>query len=238
MQPAKDLQSQKDAFSRRLNYLLDLENAPPKGKGRLSYLANQFSVKNQSVRKWLEGKSLPDVYRLVDIARHFRVNLEWLLLGDGSSIASNENKAWPNGERSKFISVPVLIWDDLPNWQEALASSSYDQESQTFWADFDFPSRDGTPPKAYALRITDEEMQPRYQLGSIILVAPHIKPIHKNIVVYWIAEEGRAVCRQLFIEQGKQILRPHQAKFKEYKVGKKDIFCGTARQVFNPIGSC
>jgi hypothetical protein len=77
---------EKNAFSARLNELCDEPQfgIPAAGKGRQVQLGKLFQVSQNAARKWLVGDGMPKPTTLERIARHFRVNTEWLRAGIGS----------------------------------------------------------------------------------------------------------------------------------------------------------
>jgi hypothetical protein len=75
----------KQAFSNRLNAILDLAGFAPKGKGRQGDLGKIFKVTQKGARKWIEGESYPTLDKLIAITQHFRstgVTIDWLLTGN------------------------------------------------------------------------------------------------------------------------------------------------------------
>lgn len=71
-----------ETFSDRLNEAL-LRAGIPDDRSRRSRMAAMFQVSTESVRKWLEGDSIPDTKRLPEIAKTLGVFGEWLLTGQG-----------------------------------------------------------------------------------------------------------------------------------------------------------
>lgn len=72
------------AFAARLNALLDLNNFPPKNKGRQTQLARLCSTSQKGARKWLESEGIPRIENIRSIAQEFKVNMAWLHYGDGA----------------------------------------------------------------------------------------------------------------------------------------------------------
>ncbi|KVH55260.1 hypothetical protein [Burkholderia cepacia] len=72
---------EKLAFSDRLNLVLDEEGFPPKGNGRQIRLAKDWALTAKGVRKWLEGEGVPELTRLMEMAKRYSVNFEWLATG-------------------------------------------------------------------------------------------------------------------------------------------------------------
>lgn len=85
IQNTDEISENKQAFSNRLNAILDLDHIPEKGKGRQGSLAKIFDVSDKGARKWIEGESIPSLERLIDIVKEFKdtgVTIEWLLTGN------------------------------------------------------------------------------------------------------------------------------------------------------------
>ncbi len=72
-----------EAFSERLNLVLDESGVPPKGSGRQLAIAKRFDVSQKGARRWLEGESFPEMHRAIAIAGAYDVCVEWLLTGSG-----------------------------------------------------------------------------------------------------------------------------------------------------------
>lgn len=75
----------RQAFSAKLNALLDYVGFPKKGDGRQKALANDFGVSQKGARKWLEAESLPTTARLGKIVKKYEktgVTTDWFLSGD------------------------------------------------------------------------------------------------------------------------------------------------------------
>ncbi|WP_422491658.1 hypothetical protein [Endozoicomonas sp. ALE010] len=73
----------KQLFSHRLSQALTHYGVPEKGRGRANQIASMFGVTANAVRKWLEAESLPETWRIIDIANVLGVRTEWLLSGQG-----------------------------------------------------------------------------------------------------------------------------------------------------------
>lgn len=84
-------QTEKDAFSQRLNNLLDDVGFPAKGAGRQIELAKRYDVTQKGARKWLEGESIPTMIRLSKIAADFGCDIQWLLSGVQSESSAPAN---------------------------------------------------------------------------------------------------------------------------------------------------
>ena len=55
--------------------------------------AELFDVSQQAVQKWESGTSLPDVEKVVKIAKYFDVSLDALVMGNDNRIVEEMNRA-------------------------------------------------------------------------------------------------------------------------------------------------
>jgi len=70
-------------FAQRLRKALDRTGFVP-GRGRTGALANRCAVSRETARKWLTGLALPELSRIIALAKDLGINLEWLGTGRGS----------------------------------------------------------------------------------------------------------------------------------------------------------
>lgn len=74
---------EKIEFSKRMNFVADILGIPPKGNNRQTLLGKMFHVSQESARKWLEGESIPQTVKCIEIAKKAKVSFEWLMTGRG-----------------------------------------------------------------------------------------------------------------------------------------------------------
>jgi len=74
----------KKEFADRLNVLLDHEGFPEKHKGRVERLASEFDVSPKTASNWLNGEKLPQYERILEMARRYKADSDWLQTGRGS----------------------------------------------------------------------------------------------------------------------------------------------------------
>lgn len=112
----------KQAFSNRLNAVLDHAGIPPKGKGRQGVLAKIFNVSDKGARKWIEGESIPSTTKaLPAIVERFGVTAEWLLTGNPDYAPSwltekegNTATIEPSGFIIKNLyHIPLITWHEI-----------------------------------------------------------------------------------------------------------------------------
>src|SRR6185312_2327946 len=66
----------------RLRQMLDRARFE-EGRGRTGTLADRYAVSRETARKWLTGLALPELPRIIELAKDFDISLEWLATGRG-----------------------------------------------------------------------------------------------------------------------------------------------------------
>ena len=79
----------KRGFAERLNIAMD--QAGFDSRGRATTLANIFDVTTKGASKWLNGESIPEVTRVIIIAKFFDKSIQWLLTGDDTTVNTTNN---------------------------------------------------------------------------------------------------------------------------------------------------
>lgn len=77
-----------EGFARRLHQALDHVGFD-RGRSRTGKLANHYDVSRETARKWLSGLAMPEFDRMIALADHANVYLEWLATGRGEMTGSN-----------------------------------------------------------------------------------------------------------------------------------------------------
>lgn len=115
------IDDEKLAFAERLNATLDARNYPEKGRGRQIALGKDMGVSQNGARKWLEGESMPEIARMVEMAKRFNVSFEWLATGRNPTGSENETK--PVLNYSETVTYIANLAETLtPTQQEELIS--------------------------------------------------------------------------------------------------------------------
>lgn len=85
--------NEKLEFAKRMNLVADRIGVPPKGKNRQKILGEKFGVSQEAARKWLEGESIPQMSKCIEIAKEAEVGIEWFLTGRGCDAYANTPEA-------------------------------------------------------------------------------------------------------------------------------------------------
>ncbi|AZK37469.1 helix-turn-helix transcriptional regulator [Acinetobacter baumannii] len=88
-------------FAKRLNEALDEMAIPVRGRAVL--LASKFEVSAKAAGKWLNGESIPEMTKLIDIALWLGKGVEWLLTGSERSTLK---------ENGRITDLEILTYED------------------------------------------------------------------------------------------------------------------------------
>ncbi|MBU9502862.1 hypothetical protein C6T58_05525 [Burkholderia multivorans] len=94
---------ERQAFSERLNRVLDERKIPLKGAGRQIALATEWGVSQKGARKWLEGEAIPELTRLISMATKYEVSFEWLATG------RDPGTLLPSADPVKTVSLSAAV---------------------------------------------------------------------------------------------------------------------------------
>lgn len=117
---------EKEAFSFRLNLVLDRLGAPPKHKGRQNFVAAMFNVSQKGARNWVEAGAIPHREKQADIVKAFKdlgVTGEWLFYG-------NPDYAPGWFDASQFSTEKKVILPFFTNESSIANNSSYSKLSR------------------------------------------------------------------------------------------------------------
>jgi transcriptional regulator with XRE-family HTH domain len=112
------------AFAARLHEACDAAEIPQ--RGRQSALALRLKVSYQAVKKWLDGVGFPDLHRAVALADELKVNVTWLLQGNGPMRGERVDDsvrlvveaidALPREERTRVLAFLSFEMSQRPQW--------------------------------------------------------------------------------------------------------------------------
>lgn len=120
--------SPKEMFAERLNELCADRGIEAEGSARQRVLAKDFGVSYQAARKWLDGLSMPELEKCIQVAAWGDVAFEWLMTGRGykrpEALSVQEPRAAYDVQPPKDEQLEQLIKDYHfmpPGWRYHLA---------------------------------------------------------------------------------------------------------------------
>ncbi len=194
-------------------------------------LADACQVKQASVSAWERGDTLgvrPENLYLA--AKKLRTSMEWLTTGKDSfkkfEIAESGGVYQATAKRIEGRQIPKV-----PDWKiESIHKSNKkidmdDSESSVATAK-------EVGPRAYALQISSDVMEPTFPQGATVIVDPDYPAEHGAYVIAEIEGEPDAIFKQLIVEAGHKYLRSLNARYPVVIYNEEKIrICGVVRQM-------
>jgi SOS-response transcriptional repressor LexA len=149
------------------------------------------------------------------------------MFGTEEKIGSNKiqtDQTINSYKTSSLKKVPDISWDELVDLKKI------DYKKKISSGQFRLAG-EKVGENSYALIVKDDDMMPRYEPGSLLIVDPDYPLHHKNKVIFLI--DGKTpTCKQLIIDTPKFYLKSHAEGYSPIEIGKSDVYCGSIRQVF------
>lgn len=162
-----------------------------------SEVAEQLGLPVMTIRRIVSGETTdPRISTLKLIADFFEVTID--------SLIDTASKATPSTPKNKPLFVPVLDWAtaaktlsiedlDLTSWQDWHPVILGDQYSENH--------------SVFALK-TRPSMQPRFPVGTLLIIDPNETPTDGDIVLVKLKKEKELSLRELVIDPPKWQLQP------------------------------
>ncbi len=192
--------------------------------GNVAAFARAIRKAPAQVHQWLSGhRSLGDAG-----ARHIEMVVPGLWQGYFDGARPPTALADANLEPGPPIHtrVPLISWTTAGNWTEMV--QEFDPRAAEDW----IPTTAKVGPRAFALRIRGESMQPTIPDGALIVVDPDTTPKHRSVVVA--RQNGNeATCKRLIYEGTLPTLRADNPAWAQQAIPLADDaqIIGVVRQV-------
>lgn len=182
----------KQQFAVRLKKLCDDSGFIPKGHGRIATLTKYMDVTPQSVRRWVNGETYPDVVNAKKLCDLFKANIGWLLTGQGvpyQAQLTESDQFHYTGMQARFL--PVITYPQAAKFTGKYADLELvdwwptDLEEGDYWLEVDNDSMDdqtrsGIPAGCLILVDHAEPVAPGD--FALILIDGADKPIFKRYI--------------------------------------------------------
>ncbi|OEE65894.1 hypothetical protein A1OO_08785 [Enterovibrio norvegicus FF-33] len=165
-------------------------------------LASLSGVSRMGIAKIESGRTLnARADTLFYIARALKCDPIWLLNGEGSpDFNANSSNDFRPGLAIEQR-VPEISWEEAKTWSDT--HSLNDKQSYPL-----HPSPVKCSPGAYALRVKNESMKPRFDLDDLIFVDPTMtQPIDGKYVVLSTDKSSQATFKQVQIIDSQVMLK-------------------------------
>ena len=177
---------QERLYNPDMSIAVRLKEARQRSGKSQSEVAAALNVSVQAVSQWETGKNGPSLINLESLALMYTVDLEWLLRGQ-------ENGSWQLAENSfkPGRRAPVVEWADLT---KILSSNSVQHKGLSGLEPSFFTSQ-----YCLSLKIEDDSMLPRFEIGDLIIVDVFLLPEPGDFIILSEEFSERCLLRQMYV---------------------------------------
>lgn len=159
------------------------------GPQTLEEFGKSIGVSAQAVSQWLSGRTRPDQKNLLKIASIYKVDLNWLMSGDGDEPAHDEALHAASTPTMKRVEAPLGA-RDLPIFA-AVEGGDGDLVISTEAVDLvPRPWYLGEVKDGYGVIVTGESMVPAYEPGDMAIVNPRLTYMRGKIHIFTAESEN------------------------------------------------
>ena len=209
------------SFANRLDLALDHAGIVG-GRQRKKAVATMFGVSREAVRKWLEGESLPDTKRIIEIARRLGVSAEWLLTGDGDMVSQSATLTSNVAEGPELHAPVPLISYVQAGWGAEAIDNLHPGDAEDW-----LPCPRKHSKFTYALKVRGDSMIPEYVEDDIVFVDPMLTPKNRDDVVVRNGD-NEATLKRLVLEGDRKYLKALNRDYPDpiVLINEDHVFCG------------
>ncbi len=171
-------------------------------------LARQTGVGQPVIHRMASGETdNPKVGSLSPIAKFFNINISQLIGDDPLSpemMTGSHNPLYRHWSK-----VPLLSWEQAIAWPEQFVAT----EVQSYIA-----TESNVSDKAFAVKVEDNTMFPRYPKGTILIIEPSIELRDKDFALIHVEGENKAQFKQVLLDANDLYLKPLNGDFDIKKI--------------------
>lgn len=173
-------------------------------------LARQTGIGQPVIHRMASGETdNPKVGSLSPIAKFFNVNISQLV-GD-EPLPANRVAGSHNPYYRSWYQVPLLSWEQAAARPERMIPSDVQCQVSTV---------SHVSPQAFAVRMEDTTMAPRYPLGTLLLIEPTLPAQDKDFVAIVVEGEPKVQIKQILMDGNDIYLKPYNNDFETKRVAK------------------
>jgi SOS-response transcriptional repressor LexA len=188
-----------------------------------SELARRTGVGQPVIHRIASGETdNPKVATLSPIANFFALSISQLI-GD-EPLPENRLPGTFNPGTHGWMQVPLLSWEQLLEWPNLKDQKTNFKPTESISTDFHLSEN------AYALRVKDNTMEPRFPEGMLIIVEPALQPENRDFAIAQVEGQKLPTFKQLFLDGNAPYLKPVNPDFKAFSLDKKHRFLGVVVQ--------
>lgn len=190
-------------------------------------LANKLGITRGAVTHYLAGRRVPPLNQFQKLAHVLKVDPAWLQYG---VIGKNLLK------KSEISTKPEISYHRIPvlSWSQAAEQVSYDQLAIDEYVPHFYTDQSTW----YALRVKGDSMvsangTKSFYEGDLIIVDPHKKVAHGDLVVALLPQTKEAAFKQYVVDSGMTYLKPLNVQYPLIAFDNKMILIGVVIKSIN-----
>lgn len=171
-------------------------------------LARQTNVGQPVIHRMASGETdNPKVGSLSPIAKFFNVNISQLI-GDEplpkDRVPGNHNPYYRHWSR-----LPLLSWEQAASYPDNFVPSEITSFVST---------ESNVSEYAFAIRVEDNTMEPRFPKGSLLIIEPHIKAQDNDFAAVYVEGQSKIQFKQIMFDGDDIYLKPLNNDFEINRV--------------------
>lgn len=186
----------------------------------VSELARRTGIGQPVIHRLLSGETdNPKVATLSPIANYFAISISQLI---GDDLLPKERISGTFRMTSHgWTTIPLLSWEQAIHWLDNRDSINIDKYETTDIS---------VSENAYALRVKDTTMTPRFPENTLLVIDPVMEPSDRDYVVAHISNQKQAIFRQLLLDSDDTYLKPLNTDFKMILLNRESRLLGVMVQ--------
>lgn len=186
----------------------------------VSELARRTGVGQPVIHRLLSGETdNPKVATLSPVASYFAISISQLI-GD-NAIPKERISGTFRMTSHGWTTLPLLSWEQAIHWLNNRDSITVEKYETT---------EVSVSENAYALRVKDTTMVPRFPENTLLIIDPIIQPSDRDYVIAHISNQKQAIFRQLLLDSDDTYLKPLNTDFKITLLDKESHLLGVMVQ--------
>jgi SOS-response transcriptional repressor LexA len=173
-------------------------------------LARQTGVGQPVIHRMASGETdNPKVGSLSPIAKFFNVNIS-MLIGD-EPLPAERFKSSHNPYYRSWSKLPLLSWEQATVWPHQQIPKEIESYIST---------ESKVSDKAFAVRMEDNTMLPRYPKGTIFIIEPDLTPQDKDFAAVRVGSQATIQFKQIMFDGEDLYLKPLNSDFEIKRIDK------------------
>ena len=172
-------------------------------------IAQKCGLSQATIYKYLYSKPRPDIVTLGKFALGLNIDF-YELIGSMPQVPTSAKATLKKKDKQPtptslclWRKVPILNWKQVPGWKNLTGPVHSDLSK-------DYIETDVPGARMFAIRVTDDSMEPEFRVGELVLVNPELEAMPNDYVLTIHSDHGseEAALKQLKKLGNRSFLHP------------------------------